>query len=409
METAEGNMLTGHNLIYFAPEKWDGLWRNRQQLMSTFARQNRVLYVERRLHLRRTLAGFRQGELARSDLRGPSVQQISKNLFVFRYPMWAPISGCFPLSWLTRTIRRLSIQKALRKLEMLQPIVWFSKPGMIDLVHEIPQTRLLLYHVVDEYTAYGDQTPARQREAGEQEKNMMAQVDAVIVVSKRLYEAKRPFNTHTYLVPNGVNYQAYTAALAKPYLPADLRVIPHPRLGYSGLIGDKLDLNMLKELAQANPAWSLVFLGEIRVTQQAETWQRLLAKPNVHYLGMADISQVPYYLKGFDAGLVPYVQDRHAEHISPLKLYDYLAAGLPVAALDLPAARQFGPHIHLADSPQDFAQAVRAALADTTPERRQARRDIAAQHTWEARVEQLSELIQDRLASQAPISGSSGS
>lgn len=394
-------MLTGHNFVYFAPGKWDGLWRNRQQLMSVFARQNRVLFIERRLHLRPTIAGFRRGDLRLSDLLRLSTRQISENLFVWRYPIWAPISGRFPLNQLTRTVRRLFLHNVLHKLQMSRPIVWFSHPDMIDLVNEIPSVRLLLYHVVDEYTAYSDQTPAGRRRTEEREKQMTDLVDAVIVVSQKLYEAKRPFNANTYLVPNGVNYQAYTVALSEPYLPADLQVIPPPRLGYSGLIGDRLDLNILADLAQENPAWSLVFLGEVRVSQQAEIWQRLLAMPNVHYLGLVDISQVPYYLKGFQVGLMPYAQSRETENISPLKLYDYLAAGLPIASTDIPATREFSSHVHLASSPRNFAQTVRFALADATPERRQERRNIAAQHTWEARVEQLSALIQAQLVAKA--------
>jgi glycosyltransferase involved in cell wall biosynthesis len=390
-------MLTGQNLVYFAPEPWDGLWRNRQQLMSVFSRKNKVLFVERRLNLRRTLAGCRRGDLGPSDLHRPSLWQISENLFVFRYPVWAPISSRFPLGQFTRMLGRLSLRNALRKLQMSQPIVWFHRPGTVDLINEIPPARLLIYHVVDEYTAYGGVTLARRHRSEEREKKMMAQVDMVIVVSKNLYEAKRPFNPNTYLVPNGVNYQAYTAALSDPHLPDDLRVIQTPRLGYIGLIGNKLNFNMLKELAQENPEWSLVLLGEVRVSEQAETWQALRALPNVHHLGPVEVSQVPYYVKGFQVGLMPYLQNRHAEHISPLKLYDYLAAGLPIASLDIPAAREFSQHIHLADNPRSFAQAVRVALADTTPERRQARRNVAAQHTWEARVEQISDLIQAQL------------
>jgi glycosyltransferase involved in cell wall biosynthesis len=398
-------MLTGHNLVYFAPGKWDDLWRNRQQLMSVFARQNRVLYVERRRYLRSAMNGFRWGDLGRSDLRGPYLRQVLDNLFVFRYPIWAPISGQSPLRELTRTIRRLCIKKTLLKLGMSQPIVWFSLPSMVSLVHEMPRARLLLYHVVDEYTTYGGQTPAQRCRIEEQEREMMALVDAVFVVSKKLYEAKRPMHSNMYLVPNGVNYQAYAAALDDPHIPDNLRVIRPPRLGYSGLVSDKLDLHMLKELAQENPAWSLVFLGEVRVVEQAETWQALLAMPNVHYLGFVEISQVPHYLKGFQVGLMPYVQNRHSKHISPLKLYDYLAAGLPVASLDIPAAREFGRYVHLADGPQDFVRAVRTALTDTTAERRQVRRKIAAQHTWEVRVEQLSSLIQAQLVARDSIGG----
>ena len=398
-------MLTGHSMIYFAPGKWDDLWRNRQHLMSVFAKQNKVLFIEKRPCLRPTLAGLRRGELGRSDLYRSSVRQISENLVVFRYPIWAPISGRFPLDQLTRVARRLCIQNTLRKLQMSQPIVWFSLPDMVDLVKEIPPARLLVYHVVDEYTAYSDHTPSSRRRIEELEKEMTALVDMVVVVSKKLHEAKRPMNPNTYLVPNGVNYQAYTAALADPHLPDDLRAIPPPRLGYSGLIGDKLDFNMLKELAQENPEWSLVLLGKVRVPQQAANWQALRALPNAHHLGPVEISQVPHYVKGFQVGLVPYLQNRHAEHISPLKLYDYLAAGLPIASVDIPAAREFSPHIFLADSPRNFAQAVRAALADTTPERRQARRNTAAQYTWESRVELLSDLIQAQLLARAPNEG----
>jgi glycosyltransferase involved in cell wall biosynthesis len=394
-------MLTGHNFVYFAPGKWDGLWRNRQQLMSVLARQNRVLFVERRLHLRPTLAGFRRGDIGPSDLCRSPIRQISENLFVFRYPTWAPISGRFPLHQLTRIVRRLSVQNALRKLQMTQPIVWFSQPDMVDLVNEIPQARLLLYHIVDEYTAYSDQTPSSRRRAEEQEKEMMALVDAVIVVSRNLYKAKRPFNPNTYLIPNGVNYQSYADALAEPQSPDDLMAIKNPRLGYIGLVGDKLDLNMLVELAQENPEWSLVLLGQVRVHQQKEAWRALQMLPNVYHLGPVEVSQVPHYVKGFQVGLMPYLQNCHAEYISPLKLYDYLAAGLPIASLDIPAAREFSQYIHLTDNPRSFAQAVRAALADTTPERYQARRNVAAQHTWEARVEQLSDLIQAQLVAKA--------
>src|SRR3990172_910949 len=367
-------MLKGWSLVYFGPGPWDGLWRNRHQLMSVFARHNKVVFVERRFHLRPTLSGFRRGELSLSDLRRPAIRQVSENLFVFRYPLWAPISGRFPFDQVTRTIRRLSLRRALHRLQITEPIVWFSHPDIVDLIEEGPSARLRLYHVVDEYSAYGDHTPTSRRWIEAKEKQMMALADAVIVVSPKLCEAKRPFNDCTYLVPNGVDYQAYAAALADPHLPDELRAIRPPRLGYSGLIGDKLDLCMLKDLAQCNPEWSLIFFGQVRVVQQADVWNALLSMPNVHYLGLVDVSRVPHYLKGLDVGLMPYVQNRHAEHISPLKLYNYLAAGLPVASMNIPAAREFAPYIHLADHSRDFAQVVKNALSDVAPEHRQARR-----------------------------------
>ncbi len=113
---------------------------------------------------------------------------------------------------------------------------------------------------------------------------------------------------NTFLVPNGGNFQSYAAALTDPNLPDNLRAIKPPRLGYSGLIGDKLDFRMLRKTAQANPAWSLVFLGDVRVRKQAESWQRLEALPNVHHLRRVEMPAVPHYVKGFQVGLMPYLQ-----------------------------------------------------------------------------------------------------
>jgi glycosyltransferase involved in cell wall biosynthesis len=391
-------MLTGQNLIYFAPENWDGLWRNRQQLMAIFARHNKVLFVEPRRHLKPTLARFRSGELRLADLNHSLLNHLMDNLYLFCYPVWAPISGRFPLDSLTQSVRRRSIAWAMQQLDMAEPIVWFSRPSMIDLLDEMPCPQRVIYHVVDEYSAYGGQFAEEKRLTIALEEQMLARADMVVVVSQNLYDTKSPSNPNTYLVPNGVNYQAYARALADDWLPESIRTIPRPRLGYSGLIGDRLDLGMLKSMAQAHPEWSLVFLGEARVPNQEAIWQVILTMPNVHYLGKVDISEVPYYLKGFDMGLMPYAQSREADNISPLKLYDYLAAGLPVASTDIPAARQFTPYIHLAQTSQDFMQAVELALADTTHERVQERKQVAQAHTWEARVEQLSDLIEKQSA-----------
>ncbi|MCC6454718.1 MAG: glycosyltransferase [Caldilineaceae bacterium] len=393
-------MLTQQSMVYFAPGPWHGLWRNRHQLMSLFARHgNKVLFVEGRSHLRPALAAWRSGKIGAAEIRQPLLQKITENLYSFHYPVWAPISGRMPVSWMTQKARSLALRTALRRLQMEQPIVWFSQPSMGDLLDEVPAARLRLYHVVDEYSAYTGQSAEHSQREQRLEKELIQQVDAVIVVSPKLYEAKSPYHDSTYLVPNGVDYDAYTQALRDSQLPADLAAVPEPRIGYSGLVGDKLNLSMLHELAVAKPHCSLVFLGEARFSTQAEAWRALVQLPNVHYLGEKPVAEVPHYLKGFQVGLMPYLQNRHAEHISPLKLYDYLAAGLAVASIDLPAVDEFRQQVHVAVCPGDFIHAVEAALADAAPGQRAARRAIAAQHTWEARAQQLSEVIQQQLAS----------
>ena len=388
-------MLTQQAMVYFAPGPWAGLWRNRHQLMHLFARHgNRVLFVEGRGHLRQTLAAIRTGQAGLTTAR---IEPVADDLFVFRYPVWTPISGHPQLGWMTQKLRTILLRHALAELGLARPIVWFSQPSMGDLLDAVPDARLRIYHVVDEYAAYTGQSPEHSRREQLLEQELIRRVDAVVVVSEKLYAAKRHLHPHTYLVPNGVDYGAYSAALEDAHSPDDLARIPAPRLVYSGLIGDRLDLEMLAELARTRPDWSLVLLGEARLAIQQAQWDALCRLPNVHYLGQKPVQQVPYYLKGCQVGMMPYLQNRESEHISPLKLYDYLAAGLPVASMDIPAVREFRAAIHVAAEPAAFAGAVAGALADTAPARRAQRRALAAQHTWEARGEQISGLIREQL------------
>ncbi|MCB0168485.1 MAG: glycosyltransferase [Anaerolineae bacterium] len=397
-------MLTGYDIVYFG-DNWDGVLRNRQQLMSIFARHNKVLFIERGNSLQTTISLLKKKQLHLTDLFRPLVRQISDNLFVFHEPVWAPASEKFLLGHLTGLLRHLSLRYAMRRLAIKQPIVWYYHPNWLDFIDGVPSSRLRLYHVVDEYTSFQDKTAAMKQHIEARERELSQQVDAVIVVSEKLYESKAPLHPNTYIVPNGVNYQAYSEALARPELPAEMAAVKAPILGYSGLIGDKLELDMLKDLALKQPDWSFVFLGPVNANQKQATWQSLCAMPNVFHFGPVDWSEVPNYVKGFDVGLMPYVQNRNSDNISPLKLYDYLAAGLPVVSLDIPAARKFKDHIYLAAHPEDFESAVCQALGQTSPEQQQARRAVAAQHTWEARVETLSDLILTQLTIKSEQNG----
>jgi len=367
--------------------------------MSIFARSNKVLYVERRRFLRPTVKALARGELGWGDIFGPALEQIADNLYVHRYPVWSPITGAFPLKALTYAASRGSLHRSMRALGMSDPIIWYSLPGMVDMIDDTP-ARLRIYHAIDEYSSYSNQTEASKRTMMQREHRLMASVDAVIVVSQTLYDAKAPHNAHTYLVPNAVNYASYQTALNEPELPSELTAIPEPRIGYIGLI--------VLDLARKNSQWSLVFLGTVRLSQHQQVWQALVDLPNVHHLEAVDVLRVPYYVKGFQVGLMPNLQNLFTENCSPLKLYDYMAAGIPVASIDMPHARPFASHIHLAPTPEDFEQAVRDALADISHERREERRQIAARETWESRALKLSEIIVDRLAATQALGRSTG-
>jgi glycosyltransferase involved in cell wall biosynthesis len=158
-----------------------------------------------------------------------------------------------------------------------------------------------------------------------------------------------------------------------------------------------LDLALLDALAARHPEWTLVMLGDVYEQGCAEALARLRSRPNAHLLPSVAGDQVPAYVRAFDLGLVPYRLTDETHHASPLKVYEYLAAGAPVVAADVPGARQFASSLTLARSLQEWEAGITAELACDDAARRAKRREAVAPHTWDARVETLSKHLAEAL------------
>jgi len=293
------------------------------------------------------------------------------------------------------------------RLGMRQPILWLCRPWQADVVGRYGE-RLLLYHVVDEYAAYevefADRAGMVRREAiVAMERGLLRQADLVIVTSPALLKAKRPFNPHTYLVRNGVDYAAFDAVLADPSPPpSDIAALPPPVIGFAGVINEKIDLRLLREVACAHPEWSLALIGPItlRFGREQLGWLEL---PNVHFLGFKPVELLPRYIAACQVCLMPYKVNEWTRHIDPLKMYEYLAAGRPVVSTDIPSARDFAPPLRIAHDAHGFVSEIEAALAESDETQREAFRQLAAQHTWEVRVEALSAHIEAALKRTANV------
>ncbi len=425
-------MIEGYSIAYFGPEPWEGMWRNRHHLMSQLARANRVLYLEPLPYLQGVVRGLRGGQLRPADLRRPSIRAVGANLWVYRWPLWAPYGGG-PLGRpVTRTLRRLHLRWTLARLGMSAPIVWASHPDHVYVYRDLP-ARLRVYHIVDEYLGYLGVPPERLARWAAAERTLIAWADRVIVVSEELLRTKGTGNPKFRLLPNAVDAGAYAAE--QPTGPAPLLDgLPRPILGYIGLICARLDLAMLDALAAAHGEYTLALIGEVYAAGCEAELARLRARPNVRLLPPVPAAEVPNYVRRFDLGLVPYRITLDTRHASPLKLYEYLAAGLPVVSADVPGARPFAPVMTLlpeaeienradrirgfsrssgrgekpaeASSPEERAStsraaawgsAIAAALAANTPAAAAVRQAAIAAHTWDARVETLSGYLAEAL------------
>lgn len=386
-------MIAGETILCFAPDPWDDIWRNRHQIMSRLARQNQVIYVEPRPYLRQVWAGLRSGAVrpfrARSRLR-----RALDNLYVYTPPWWAPISGREPLASLFAGLRQRDLHSAMRRIGAGRPILWLVRPDQADVVGRFGE-KMCVYQIVDEYAGYGGLSAERRAAFLERERRLIERVDMVFVTSPVLMERKGRYNPRTYLVPNGVDYETFSRALEDPGLPADLEALPRPRVGYVGALNDKVDYALLRDLARARPGWAIVLVGPWAVREDATGFD-LRCEANVHFLGKKDVALVPHYIKGLDICLMPYKLNEWTRSIDPLKMYEYLAAGRPVVSTPIPAAVAFSPRVVVADRAR-FAEAAQAAMMQDDEAARAERRSVAAQHSWEARVEFIASRLADFL------------
>lgn len=391
-------MLRGESILCFAPDPWDDIWRNRHQIMSLLAEGNRVLYVEPRPYLRPLMQRAMRGEVSLAELRAPRLREVRSGLYVFRPPLYAPLIGREPLAGLSKALRVASLRRAMRRLRMSRPILWLFRPEMADIPGDYGE-KLLIYHIVDEYTGYGGLESARAEAMRRRERELIARADLVLVTSKALLESKGGINPNTHWVPNGVDYERFASAAARRLEPVEMAGLPRPRIGYVGAINDKINAGLLLHVAEAYPQATLVMVGPVRAVDEETRagLEALRSRPNVRFVGQVPGERVPEFVAACDVGLLPYRQNVWTQHIQPLKLYEYLACGLPVVSTEIPAVREEGEVVFVARDAQAFVRLVGQALATDNAALRAARQERAARNTWRERVEHISALIEASL------------
>lgn len=388
--------LAGSGMVYLAMSPWQGMWKNRHQLMSRIARRMPVLYVEPWTTLRDWRTGRVSVAEAWQTRRERRLRHETDQLYVYPDSRLRPVSGSRMLGALTQAYWLRGVRRAARHCGIDRPILWVSQPGHRFAVGRFGE-QLSIYHVVDEYTGYTGLSDVGRARLAALEQDLLNAVDLTITVSPELVEAKAGPGRDIELVENAVDVRVFEDAIARDAPPEDLAGIPRPRLGYSGLIGRRLDMPLLLELADRRSDWSLVLVGKIDRRQCESSLRELEARDNVYFLGQKDAAAVPDYVGGFDLGLLPYELDAETVHISPLKMYEYLAAGKPVVATDIPAARRKQRLVAVAKDRASFADACERALEPASDNAVSSRVEEARANTWDDRVEQICMTIRKRL------------
>jgi glycosyltransferase involved in cell wall biosynthesis len=387
------------SIVCLSSQPWqDGMWTNKQHIMSRLAREHRVFYVSFGPKPLPELARdkFARGAFGRSPagalLEPVSYEQAGVTVLEFWSPrlflrgkppshkLWIAANFDLKLALLARYLERIGLRDA---------VLWVYHPGYGDRVARLPHS-LLVYDCVDEYAEF----PSYKSDARwlvEREAALCRAADVVTTTSVGLYEKKRPLNPgRTHLVHNVGDFEHFSRARApETRVPDDLGSLPRPIIGFLGAVSDyKLHAGWLTELARRHPEYTLALVGPVGVGDPTTDVSRLAAEPNVHLLGHRPYELLPGYVKGFDLCVIPYRINEYTTYSFPIKFFELLASGKPLVISDLPALRDYYSAARVARTSAEFVRECEAALADPASGR-DARLALAAANTWEHRIERI--------------------
>jgi hypothetical protein len=376
---------------------------NRQQMMRRLAeRGHEVLYVEPPRFPLSALVRPRPAPSALSEwlrryagaARRPRTSGGTLALHTELNPYPGADSG--PLAPALLALNRRWTARAVERAGMAGAILWIYTPHAAWAARALPSA-LVIYDCVDDYAeqpGYGDIRAA--------ERQLACEAGLVFASTQGLADRLARINPHTHLMPNVADYDHFARARSGDLpIPPELAGLPRPILGYVGALDRyKFDARLVVRLARAYEHASVVLIGPSGLVEQHgkpdPAMAQLQALPNVHLLGRRPYAELPAYLQCFDAGLIPYQRNKYTAECSPLKLHEYLAAGLPVAVAGLPSLRPFADVIALSEDGSDYLAAVARALADG-PARVADRQAVAQRFTWDTKLDWAERLIHEAL------------
>src|SRR5437899_2775257 len=377
-------MIEGMSIICISQD-WQGDPTSKAHIMRLLAKKNRVLWVNS--------IGMRRPTACRTDLQRmitklrrslAGCQEVEPNLFVTD-PLVIPLLGVALADWLNAGLLTTALRRLCRRHGLERPLLWTFLPYVSRLVGRL-QERLVIYHCVDEYSAF----PGVPRDALIRiEQDLIRRAHVVFTSAEKLYGERQSLNPHTYYIPHGVDLSHFAGALdPSTEVPADMRGLPHPVIGFFGLLADWVDLDLVRMVAAARPDWSVVLIGKATTDLRS-----LRGLANVHLLGQKPYSTLPSYCRGVDVGIIPFRKNDLTVRANPLKLREYLAAGLPVVSTPLPEVARYDGLVHLADGVEAFIAAIETALGQRSEAMARRRVEAMSAEGWESRVSEMSAII----------------
>jgi UDP-galactopyranose mutase len=358
-------------IVVFSHLRWDFVFQRPQHLMTRLARHYRVYFIEEPVH--------EPGD-ARMD-----VTEVAPNLHVCRPRTLSTDYGfaAAQMPVLHGLVEDLMTSRAIRS-----PIAWFYTPLALPLLRAFDASTVV-YDCMDELSAFQD----APRELLELERALLRVADVVFTGGPSLYRSKKVLHENVHCFPSSVEREHFARA-ADPRLDHEAqRAIPHPRLGFFGVIDERFDPAAIAMLADAHPDWHVVLVGPIVKIDSAT----LPVRPNIHYMGRRSYGELPEFLAGWDVAMLPFAINEATRFISPTKVLEYMAAGKPVVSTPVAdVVEPYGEIVHIGRDPGSFVAACERALGEDSVSRARrtsSMRGVVNATSWDATGARMRELL----------------
>jgi glycosyltransferase involved in cell wall biosynthesis len=330
-------MSTSHNdLICLSHLRWNFVFQRPQHLMSRFARQRRVFFVEEPLY-------------------GDSAVQLDVR-----------ICPSTKVCILTPRLQNDRDQNGVLHDLLLNfaeregincPVAWFYTPMAITFFPMTLTPAAVVYDCMDQLSLFRGAPP----ELVDRESQLLEIADLVFTGGMSLFAEKRSRHPRVTAFPSGVDVEHFRSARSLGSKKVSEGEVSRPRIGYAGVIDERIDLPLIAAMAQLRPEWDFVMIGPVVKIDE----NSLPRRDNIHWLGMKDYQELPAYFSAWDAGMMPFALNESTRFISPTKTPEYLAAGLPVVSTPITdVVHPYGESglVEIAASPTEFVDAVERVL-----------------------------------------------
>jgi UDP-galactopyranose mutase len=367
------------DLVCLSHLRWDFVYQRPQHLMSRFARGRRVFFFEEPVFA-----------------EGPARLEVGERPGGVRIAVPHLPAGLSPEE--VEAAQRDLLQQLLADHAITDYILWYYTPMALGFSDGL-EPAAVVYDCMDELSLFRGAPPALV----ERETRLLERADLVFTGGQSLYEAKRERHPAVYAFPSSIEAEHFGKARRPQPEPADQAAIPRPRLGYFGVIDERIDLDLVAAVADARPDWQLVMVGPVVKIDPAS----LPRRSNLHYPGMKAYDDLPSYLAGWDVALMPFAQNESTRFISPTKTPEYLAGGRPVVSTPVrDVVRPYGELdlVEIAGEPAAFVAAVERALtrwAEGGTEREdwlQRVDEFLARSSWGRTWRGMADLIEEAVA-----------